>query len=177
MFFRMGFDRKWRSWIQTCLTSASVSVLVNGSPPREFKMSKGIRQGDPMAPFLFLIVAEGLNGLIRGALEKGIYKEYVISGRDQEFGISHTQYVDDTILVGEMINLNVRVVKCILRSYELVAGLKVNFYKSGLIGIKSRPGFLEGAANILNCKMGACLSSSLEYWLGQILGESTLGFP
>lgn len=45
-------------------------------------MSKGIRQGDFMAPFLFLIVAEGLHGLIRSSMEKNLYKEYVISGRD-----------------------------------------------------------------------------------------------
>ncbi|GLT37028.1 hypothetical protein SLA2020_113700 [Shorea laevis] len=64
MMRRLGFGNKWRMWIKECLQTASVSILVNGSPTDEIKMERGIRQGDPIAPFLFLIVAEGLNVLI-----------------------------------------------------------------------------------------------------------------
>lgn len=81
-----------------------------------------------MAPFLFLVVAEGLSGLIQSAVDKNIYKEYVVSGRYQEIGISHIQYANDTILVGEVSNSNVRAIKCILRNFELASGLKVNFH-------------------------------------------------
>ena len=49
----MGFDRKWVKWIKACLSSTSISILVNGSPTKEFKMNQGIRQGDPLAPFSF----------------------------------------------------------------------------------------------------------------------------
>lgn len=136
--FRMDFSNTRRRWIGVCLKSASVSVLVNGSPTNEFRMSKGLRQGDPMAPFLFLIVAEGLNGLIRSVVDKNIYKEYILEGRDNSVGISHIQYADDTILMGEMSNSNVRALKCILRNFELASGLQVNFHKSGLMGVKVR---------------------------------------
>ncbi|KAJ9552562.1 hypothetical protein OSB04_016607 [Centaurea solstitialis] len=68
----MGFGEKWRKWVEACLKSASVSILVNGAPTKEFKMTRGIRQGDPLAPFLFLIVAEGLNVLMLEAREKGL---------------------------------------------------------------------------------------------------------
>ncbi|XP_071707952.1 uncharacterized protein [Rutidosis leptorrhynchoides] len=61
----MGFGSKWRGWIRTCLKSASISVLVNGSPTCEFKMERGVRQGDPLSPFLFIITAEGLNVLTK----------------------------------------------------------------------------------------------------------------
>lgn len=71
MMRRMNFCGKWISWISCCLSFASVSVLVNGSPSEEFSMERGIRPGDPLAPFLFLIVAEGLTGLVRKALELG----------------------------------------------------------------------------------------------------------
>ncbi|XP_068466211.1 uncharacterized protein [Phaseolus vulgaris] len=64
MMGKMGFHRKWIRWIQGCLESASISVLVNGSPTYEFKPERGLRQGDPLASFLFLIVAEGLSGLV-----------------------------------------------------------------------------------------------------------------
>ncbi len=59
MLERLGFCEQWIAWIKSCLESATVFVLVNDSPTKEFVPSKGLRQGDLLAPFLFLIVAEG----------------------------------------------------------------------------------------------------------------------
>ena len=73
MMARLGFCQKWIRWIKECMESSSVSVLVNGSPTKEFVPTRGLRQGGPMAPFLFLIVAEGLAGLVRQAVKKGLY--------------------------------------------------------------------------------------------------------
>jgi len=70
MLERLGFCDLWIRWIKCCLEFASASVLVNGSPTREFTPRKGLRQGDPLAPFLFLIVAEGLAGVTSMAEEK-----------------------------------------------------------------------------------------------------------
>lgn len=55
--------------MKACACFGSVSILVKGSPTKEFQVAKGIRQGVPLAPFLFLIVAEGLSGLIRMAVD------------------------------------------------------------------------------------------------------------
>jgi len=52
-----------------------VSILVNGSPTKEFKPKRGLRQGDPLAPFLFLIVVEGLTRLMTNASSAGIFKD------------------------------------------------------------------------------------------------------
>ncbi|PWA49816.1 LINE-1 reverse transcriptase isogeny [Artemisia annua] len=49
----MGFGDRWCNWIEACL--ARISFLVNGSPTDEFSMERGIRQGDPLSPFLYLI--------------------------------------------------------------------------------------------------------------------------
>ncbi|XP_028101365.1 uncharacterized protein LOC114300709 [Camellia sinensis] len=73
-----------------------VSILVNGSPTEEFQPQKGLRQGDPLSPFLFIIAAEGLNLLLGRAIEKGLFKGASI-GCDQ-LGISHLQFADDTII-------------------------------------------------------------------------------
>lgn len=69
-----GFCNKWRSWVKECVSSACASVLVNGSPPGEFKLERGLRQGDPLSPFLYLLVAEGLSLLVEKATDNGFFK-------------------------------------------------------------------------------------------------------
>ncbi|GKB97469.1 cysteine-rich receptor-like protein kinase [Tanacetum coccineum] len=67
---QMSFGAKWCSWIYACLSSASVSILVNGSPTTEFKMEHGIRQGDTLSLFIFLIVSEALQVMVIEAHNK-----------------------------------------------------------------------------------------------------------
>ena len=76
MLRRMGFCSKWIQWIEGCLRSASISLLVNGSPSVEFIPQRGLRQGDPLAPLLYNIVAEALNGLMRVAIEKNLFRGF-----------------------------------------------------------------------------------------------------
>ena len=95
MLWRMGFCDLWIPWIKGCLESASVSVLVNGSPTKEFFPMKGLRQGDLLAPFLFLIVAEGLAGVSRMAKEKNLIDSLEV-GRDK-VKVNMLQYTDNTL--------------------------------------------------------------------------------
>ena len=62
MLGRLGFDTKWIGWIKECLESSNLSILVNESPTMEFKPEKELRQGDPLALFLYLIATKGLAG-------------------------------------------------------------------------------------------------------------------
>ncbi|GLT38046.1 hypothetical protein SLA2020_238050 [Shorea laevis] len=139
---RMGFNDTWRKWIQECLQSSMMSIFINGSPTRQFPVSKGLRQGDPLSPFLFLIVAEGLNGLVSSAIEKELYKGVLIG--DEEVMVTHLQFVDDTIFFGEASEDNKRVIKCIMRTFELASGLKINYGKSQIVGLEQRKIGLRG---------------------------------
>jgi len=76
-----------------------MSVLVNGSPTKEFKSKKGLRQGDPLTPFLFLIVAQGLAGAIREAVEKDLLESVETRGKSIKVNMLH--YVDDTFFCKE----------------------------------------------------------------------------
>ncbi|GJS29222.1 reverse transcriptase domain, reverse transcriptase zinc-binding domain protein [Tanacetum coccineum] len=70
----MGFGVKWCKWIESCLHSATMSILVNGSPTEEFRLGRGVRHGDPLSPFLFVLAAEGLNAIVNEAVDKGIFR-------------------------------------------------------------------------------------------------------
>jgi len=133
MLHRLGFHSKWIMWIRGCLESALVSVLVNRSSTTEFHPSRGLRQGDPLAPFLFLIVAEGLAGLVREAIKANLLKGVKVGKKEVEAFV--LQFIDDTLFMCEDTYNKVMYIKAILRFYELAFGLKINFYKLKPTGI------------------------------------------
>jgi len=59
-----GFSKQWIKWVLALIKSPRYSILVNGAPSVPFSPSRGIRQGDPLSPFLFVILMEGLSRLI-----------------------------------------------------------------------------------------------------------------
>ncbi|GKC18887.1 RNA-directed DNA polymerase, eukaryota, partial [Tanacetum coccineum] len=68
-----GFGSKWRSWIRGCLTSSMASILVNGSPTSEFQFHRGLKQGDPLAPYLFILVMKSLQLSFSRVIDAGIF--------------------------------------------------------------------------------------------------------
>nr|GEX00314.1 RNA-directed DNA polymerase, eukaryota [Tanacetum cinerariifolium] len=112
----MGFNEKWISWIKGCLSHATASILVNGSPTREYHINRGLRQGDPLSPFLFIIAMEGLHVAIEDAICAGLYRGLTIN----TLTLSHFFFADDALLI-----------EC----FHRVSGLKINLHKSNLVGI------------------------------------------
>lgn len=62
------------AWIKKCISSAKANVLVNGRPSGEFELQRGLRQGDPLSPFLFLVAVEDLNLLVKRAVERKLLR-------------------------------------------------------------------------------------------------------
>ncbi|XP_071712402.1 uncharacterized protein [Rutidosis leptorrhynchoides] len=148
----MGFGEKWINWIEACLKSASISILVNGSPTNEFGIKRGVRQGDPLSPFLFIITAEGLNILAKSAIEKGIFRGIEVC--EDKVLVSHLQYADDTIFFREWNRINAINLRNILRCFERASGLKVNFQKSYLYGIGVDSLDATCLARYIGCQVG-----------------------
>jgi hypothetical protein len=153
MLQRCGFSEKWIDWMKVCVFAGNLSVLVNGSPTGEINIQRGLKQGDPLAPFLFLLVAEGLGGLMKRAVELSRFWGFRIG--NQGSVVSHLQYADDTLCIGEPTLENLWALKAILRGFEMVSGLKVNFWKSSLMGVNVSQQFLRLASVFLNCRIGA----------------------
>jgi hypothetical protein len=96
---RCGFGQKWCSWIEFCISSASFSVLVNGSPAGFFNSSRGTRQGDPLSPFLFVIVMEAFSRMIKASIDHSLFSGFSVGTRGREqVHISHLLFVDDTLV-------------------------------------------------------------------------------
>ncbi|XP_035838954.1 secreted RxLR effector protein 78-like [Helianthus annuus] len=98
MMHQMGFKSRWGKWIEGILKASRSAVLVNGSPTFEFNCEKGLRQGDPISPFLFLIVMEALSWLLKKAQEIGVLKG--INFSESEADITHLFYADDALIMG-----------------------------------------------------------------------------
>ena len=69
MMLKLGFDTRWVELAMETVTTTSYSVLINGEPCGFISPSRGVRQGDPLSPYLFLLCAEGLSATIRKAEE------------------------------------------------------------------------------------------------------------
>lgn len=149
---QMGFGCRWRKWIHGCLSSSRASVLVNGSPTKEFDISKGVRQGDPLSPFLFIIAMEGINVAMAEAKEKGFFSGIHIPNNGPN--ISHLLYADDALFIGEWSRPNLKNLARILRCFHVTSGLKVNFNKSQVFGINVQQDEVNIWANILGCGAG-----------------------
>jgi len=95
----MEFGVKWRKWIESCITTSRISILFNGCPCKPFKMGRGLRQGDPLSPFLFVLVVEVLNRVLIKAANMGLFKELQIGSHRET--LTHLQFANDTLLFCE----------------------------------------------------------------------------
>ncbi|XP_058755032.1 uncharacterized protein LOC131628180 [Vicia villosa] len=146
----MGFGDKWRKWMELLVFKSDMSVVVNGSPTKEFVVKRGLRQGDPLSPFLSVIVAEALSRLVRKSIEIGEYENLVIK---RSCSVNILQFAYDTLMVGQGSWKHIKALKIVLRAFEIVLDLGINFHKSKLIGINISPQFLEAASLYLSCKI------------------------
>lgn len=127
---KMGFEDRWIQLIYGCISSISYSILVNGEPHGDIKPTKGLRQGDPLSPYLFLLVSEGLNGLIQQAVAGGDLRGFSLCRNGPQ--IFHLFFADDTLLFCRAELREVQTIQNILQKYEMASGQKINPSKTTL---------------------------------------------
>ncbi|GJY14724.1 putative RNA-directed DNA polymerase, eukaryota, reverse transcriptase zinc-binding domain protein [Tanacetum coccineum] len=149
---QVGFSSKWRKWIHSFLNSTFDSVLINGSSTKEFKLEKGLRQGDPLSPFLFILAVEALNVTLIEATNNNFFNG--IKVEKDKIQISHLQFADDALILGDWSLSNAKNLSRILTCFHLASGLKVNFNKSKLFEI----GVSNEELNVVASSIG-CLAS------------------
>ncbi|GKD68870.1 RNA-directed DNA polymerase, eukaryota [Tanacetum coccineum] len=152
-----GFGFKWRSWVRGNLVSSKASILVNGSPTSEFQAYCGLKQGDPLAPFLFILVMESLHLSFSRAIDAGIFTGIKL---DSSLTISHLFYADAAVFIGEWSNDNLKGILNILRCFSLLSGLSINLNKSHLLGVGIPDNLVSAAAYSLGCLV---MKSSFKY--------------
>jgi len=134
----MGFDDRWIQWIMTCVSSVSFSVLINGSPQGSITPERGIRQGDPMSPYLFILFAEVLSHMMKQADLKRHLQGIRIS--DQGPAITHLLFADDSLFFMLVNDKSCKTIREILSLYEKVSGQAVNLRKSSIsFGSRVKP--------------------------------------
>ena len=118
-----------------CVTTVTYSILVNGEPNGLINPSRGIRQGDPLSPFLFLLCTEGLHGLIRREATEGRIKGFSLCRRGPK--LTHLFFANDSLLFCRATSNECNVILDLLGSYERVSGQKINRSKTTLFFSKS----------------------------------------
>ncbi|GJS83857.1 RNA-directed DNA polymerase, eukaryota [Tanacetum coccineum] len=143
-----GFGQTWCNWIRGTFSSARASVLVNGSPSNEFSFHCGLKQGDPLSPFLFILIMESLHLSFSRAVDEGVFKGVQLNG---SLSISHLFYADDAMFIGEWSDANLKGIINILKCFFLASGLKINIHKSQLLGVGIPRNVVTQAAASLGC--------------------------
>ena len=141
-------------------------MLANGTPSRFFQSSRGLRQGDPLSPYFFVLAKEALGCLLRKVSEGGYLSGFKMFGRNgEDLEVSYLLFVDDTLVFCEAIFNQMTYLSWLFMWFEAILGLKINLAKNELISI-GRVMNVEEMAFEIGCKVGVLLTTYLGLPLG-----------
>jgi hypothetical protein len=127
---KLGFSPIWINWIRVCISSSSFSILINGSPFGLFSPSRGLRQGDPLSPFLFILGSEVLSRLLQKEESVGALKGLKIARNCP--AISHLLFADDLLIFGKATLSEASCINRCINKYTAWSGQAINPGKSSV---------------------------------------------
>ena len=124
---------KWIAWMKLSFSTGTSLVLLNGSLAKVFHCGRGVRQGDPLSPLLFVLAVDLLQSIINRAKDQGLLNLPLGLHNSSDFPI--LQYADNTLIFMEGCGRQLFFLKSLLNSFTTCTGLKVNFQKSMMVRI------------------------------------------
>ena len=125
---KFGFSKRFVNWVKACISRPWIAPLVNGRPSKFFQANRGLRQGCPMSPFLYLLVVEAMSRKLQFKQESRELKGMKIARGVK--ASNHAQFVDDTILLGGASVIIVRRFNSVLSTFLKATNGKINSIKS-----------------------------------------------
>jgi hypothetical protein len=157
----MGFHIRWVNLIMSLVTSVSFSVLFNGTPLEEFHPSRGLRQGDPISPYLFLLAAEGLSGLLKQSRQSSHLHGIKVAPTAP--AVNHLLFADDSLLFVKATVEGATEVNDLLEKYCNASGQRINLDKSSVYFSKGCP---EERRNLVKAALNVFTETLNEKYLG-----------
>ncbi|KAK2642451.1 hypothetical protein Ddye_024214 [Dipteronia dyeriana] len=128
MMLKLGFSEGWVAKVMNCVSTVSFSFVINGDVCGSVKPSRGIRQGDPLSPYLFLLCAEGMSSIINAAVQESNLSGFQCSQSGP--WISHLFFADDSLLFSKATDRECYTIRHILETYAAALGQTINYEKS-----------------------------------------------
>jgi hypothetical protein len=148
----LGFGPFWRNLISNLLASSSTQVLLNGSPENHIRHRRGLRQGEPLSPMLFVLAMDVLSSLFRAAKCRGLLHSLEGAGVRNRLSI----YADDVVLFVKPIEDDLKCVGVmLLNCFGSASGLVTNMNKSYAIPIRCEEHVVQEGYNVLRCSLAA----------------------
>ncbi|XP_042964506.1 uncharacterized protein LOC122298703 [Carya illinoinensis] len=150
---RLGFSEKWRNLVFNTISSPFYSIMLNGCSKGFFQASRGVRQGDPLSPYLFILSQELLSRMLHQKFSHGIVKPFHPGGGTL---VTHLLYADDVLIFTNGGRMSMRRLMATLHRYEKISGQLISPSKSTIFfpshmslarknDLKGISGFEEGS--------------------------------